>query len=102
MWGTGFNRSSEIHEGNSYWTAMRNIDRRFERLETWEKASRDDPFFPLQIAWRPAGRTVDHVIDEMLNPLSPPVPQTVAYLAQLISVLSARATRPSVPMRRRE
>ncbi len=23
MWGTGFNRSSEIHEGTSYWTAMR-------------------------------------------------------------------------------
>jgi hypothetical protein len=88
LWGAGFNRSSEIHEGRSYWTSMKGIDDRVERLDRWEKATREDPFFPLRISWKPAGTTVGQVVDDMLSSVCPPVPQTVAQLAQLISLLS--------------
>ena len=96
LWGAGFNRSSEMHEGMSYWAAMRSIDRRFETLDTWERASREDPFFPLKIAWRPSGRTVGHVIEEMIARVSPPSPVTVAQLAQTLSLLPAQASKRSL------
>jgi hypothetical protein len=96
LWGGAFNRSSEVHEGMSYWGAMRNIDRRFETLEAWERASSEDPFFPLKVAWKPAGKTVEQVMDDLIARVCPQVPDTVAQIAQLISVLAARPSTRSV------
>jgi hypothetical protein len=89
MWGASFNRSSEIHEGMSYWGAMRKVDRRVSTLETWEKATQEDPFFPLNVTWKPAGQTVGHVVEEMMNRLGAPPPATAAHLVQLLAVLAA-------------
>lgn len=87
LWGAAFNRSSEIHEGMSYWQAMR-VDPRVESLAAWEKASRKDPYFPLQVAWRPVGKTVGEVIDEMLSlACAPGEPQSAQDLAQLLHAL---------------
>jgi hypothetical protein len=99
LWGAGFNRSSEIHEGMSYWTTMRKVDRRVETIETWEEASREDPFFPLKVAWRPAGRTVGDVINEMIGRVGPPPVVTVAQVAQVLSLLAARAAKLAAPSR---
>jgi hypothetical protein len=93
LWGAGFNRSSEVHEGMSYWTKMRSIDRRFETLEKWEQASREDAFFPLGIAWKPAGRTVGDVVEEMIAWVAPPPPTTVAQWVQTLSVLTAQGAK---------
>jgi hypothetical protein len=91
FWGAAFNRSSEIHESASGWTAMQSVDRRVQTIDDWERATREDRFFPLGVAWRPAGTTVGQVIDHMIATLCPQVPQTVAHLAQLVSLLSAKA-----------
>ena len=87
LWGAGFNRSSEMHEGMSYWTTLRNLDRRFQTLETWEQASLENPFFPLGVAWTPSGTTVGDVTERMMARLCPPTPVTVAQLSQALSVL---------------
>ena len=92
LWGAGFNRSSEMHEGMSYWT-LRKLDRRVQTLETWEQASRENPFFPLDVAWTPAGTTVGTVIDQMMARLCPPTPVTVTQLSQALSVLPAHASK---------
>jgi hypothetical protein len=98
LWYAGFNKSSEVHEGNSYWSTMRQVDRRYETIETWEQASREKPYFPLEVPWKPAGQTVGDVIEHMIGSVSPPPLTTVPHLAQLVSLLARRAAgRPSQP-----
>jgi hypothetical protein len=93
FWGAGFNRSSEIHEGMSYWTASRSLDPRFQTLETWEQASQEHPFFPLEVSWTPAQATIGSVIEGMMARLSPRTPATVAQLSRLLSLLPALPTK---------
>jgi hypothetical protein len=96
LWGAGFNKSSEMHEGMSYWSAMQTIDPRFKSLDAWEEASQRDPVFPLEVRWKPCGRTIGDVIDMMLERVAPRCPQTITDLVQVLS-LAARhpAGRPS-------
>jgi hypothetical protein len=101
LWGGAFNRSSEVHEGMSYWSAMRGIDPRIESLDAWERTSREDPFFPLRVAWRPSGTTVAQVMDGLMAKVCPPTPITVAQIVQLLSVLSARRAGRSSAVSRR-
>jgi hypothetical protein len=93
FWGAGFNRSSEIHEGMSYWSTMRAIDPRVDSLDAWERASLADHYFTLNVAWRPAGVTVGGVIDEMIARVSPPAPTTVAQLAQALGLSARQASK---------
>lgn len=67
----GFNASSEHHEGNSYWQTMRSVDRRVSSVTEWARESARDPFFPLSVEWRPSGKTVAAVMDEMMNRVWP-------------------------------
>ncbi len=62
-----FNRSSEEHEGNSYWGSMRDLDPRLSSVEAWQAASRENPFFPLEVAWRPAGAQLVQELRSMLD-----------------------------------
>jgi hypothetical protein len=78
FWGAAFNASSEIHEGMSYWRAMRGVDPRVASLDAWEAATKQDPFFPLTVLWRPAGKTVGQVLIEMLNAIAPHRPPSSA------------------------
>jgi hypothetical protein len=87
LWGAAFNRSSEMHEGMSYWTAMRGVDPRFDTIDAWERASRDDAFFPLGVSWKPSGMTLGDAIGNMLSRLSPPPPTTAAQLAHILSLV---------------
>jgi hypothetical protein len=93
FWGAAFNRSSEIHEGMSYWSASRKIDRRVETLEAWEQATRDDPFFPLHVPWKPSGKTIGDVIEEIIGRVSPPPPTTIAQLAQVLTLVIPHSAR---------
>lgn len=96
LWGAAFNRSSEVHEGNSYWQTMRNIDRRVRSLDGWEEESKKAPFFPLEVKWPPAGKTVGQVMDEMLSALSPlQFPSSAFELAQLLNLPSRNGRRMS-------
>jgi hypothetical protein len=52
FWRAAFNRSSEEHEGNSFWGNLRGLDARVESPEAWEAATRDDPYFTLRCPGR--------------------------------------------------
>ncbi len=93
FWGAGFNRSSEEHEGMSYWQAMRsiNLDPRLQNLIAWEQASLKEPLFPLTVNWKPLAKTIGAVVEEMLAAVAPaPVPPTVQGLAQLLSLCASK------------
>jgi len=106
LWATGFNQSSEIHEGNSYWQTMRRIDRRLSSLPAWEEASKKDPFFPLTVCWQPAGKTVGEVTDEMLSAVAPRLPMSAEGLSQLLNLCptknGTRSRKWLLPFRRSE
>ncbi len=84
FWGAGFNRSSEAHEGNSYWQRSA-VDPRVATVAAWERESQRDPFFPLHLPWRPAGKTVGQAIEEMMRAVCPNPRPTVA--AELVPLL---------------
>ncbi len=63
---TAFNRSSEVHEGNSYWGKMRHLDRRIRSVAAWQRHSQKDPLFVLSVPWEPAQVTVRQVMDAQL------------------------------------
>ena len=72
LWGGGWNRSSEVHEGKSYWSIMQSIDSRVGSVAAWEQASRADPLFPLQVSWKTSGKKVGQAVEAMLNKVAPP------------------------------
>ncbi len=89
VWGAGFNQSSEMHEGMSYWQTMRRVDQRVGSLSAWEEASKRDPFFTLQVKWQPVGKNVGDVAEQMLSAIVPARKLTSAQeLAQLFNLCS--------------
>lgn len=73
FWFSAFNRSSERHEGQSFFgkgsAGKRPIpDARIRTIEAWIAASREDPAFVLEVPWNPSGRTVQHVFEELTGP----------------------------------
>ena len=67
IFGASFNKSSEEHEGMSYWSVMRSLDPRVASLRAWKKASAKDPYFALDIPWKPVGKSIETVMEEMLE-----------------------------------
>jgi hypothetical protein len=65
LW-SAFNRSSEVHEGHSYWGKMRHLDRRLRSVAAWQQATTEDPTFVLAVRWQPAGLTIRQVMDRQL------------------------------------
>ena len=94
VFGASFNRSSEVHEGMSYWGAMRGIDPRVASLSAWEEASKSDPFFTLRVPWQPLGKDIGRIMEEMLSAIAPPqFPDTVTGLVQVLSSISGRGAK---------
>jgi hypothetical protein len=46
--GTGFNRSSEMNEGASWYGESCKVDKRIATIEDWEKATKVDPLVALR------------------------------------------------------
>jgi hypothetical protein len=91
-----FNRSSDVHEGNSYWEMMRDVDPRVATVEAWEEATRADRCFPLGVDWRPANTSVRVELDSMLGELHASLPSepNATHLAGLVTrARSARRRR---------
>ncbi|MFZ1936224.1 MAG: hypothetical protein WCB27_16140 [Thermoguttaceae bacterium] len=61
-WNGGFNRSSERHEGASWYSQSKGIHPDLHPVERWEEASEDDAF-ALKVPWKPVGLTVGELID---------------------------------------
>lgn len=64
---TGFNYSSEHHEGSSWYTESRKIDQRINDIDKWQAASEKDPLFVLEVPWLKTGRTVRAVVERIFK-----------------------------------
>lgn len=64
---TGFNLSSESHEGSSWFTESAKVDKRIETIEAWEKASAKDPLFVLDVPWIPVKKSVSEMAARMFK-----------------------------------
>jgi len=62
---SGFNYSSEEHEGSSWFTESTGVDRRVATVEDWEKATANDALFVLDVDWLPTRMSLRQVIDRM-------------------------------------
>lgn len=64
---TGFNLSSEHHEGNSWYGASKKVDPRIATVEQWEKETKKDPLFILEVPWLKAKHTVRQLADRIFT-----------------------------------
>jgi hypothetical protein len=64
---TGFNYSSEAHEGASWFGESRGVDPRVATVEAWQAASEQNPLFPLEVPWLPSGHTVRQLAGRIAN-----------------------------------
>ncbi len=83
---TGWNRSSEVHEFNSYFSSTCDIDPRVASLDAWQEATQRNPRFALEVAWKRAGTTVTAEITKMLDQVVPPL--AVRSAADLTGVVT--------------
>lgn len=67
FWLTSNNRSSERHEGRSFFSegSKQITDRRVKTIANWEAATAADAQFALAVPWIPAGRTAFEVFYEL-------------------------------------
>jgi hypothetical protein len=66
---TGFNYSSEHHEGASWFGAARGVDPRISTVENWQAATEQDPLFALEVPWLPTGLTVRQMAERIFQNL---------------------------------
>ena len=62
---TGFNLSSEAHEGASWYAESVRVDNRIATVERWEKATAANPLFVLDVPWLSTHMTVRQVQDRI-------------------------------------
>lgn len=104
LWGGGFNRSSEQHEGSSAFkkAGEEKVDPRVTDVVRWEKESVKNPRFVLDVNWKPAGVTVGRLIQEELDRHK--AVRNLGRTGELVNALSAmRKTkaplRPKKPLK---
>ena len=88
-----WNRSSEVHEGNSYFSKMRELDPRLKTVRDWHDATVGNPLFPLEVAWKPAGTTAGRELLRMLDHVAPRrVPTRAEDLAGIVARVRGEAS----------
>jgi hypothetical protein len=87
LFGGGFNKSSERHEGASAFSKAQSdkLDLRVTDVDRWEAESVKDPRFVLSIPWRPIGMTVGQLIHAELAKNGPR--RNLGNVAELVTVL---------------
>ncbi len=86
VFSAAFNRSSEEHEGNSYWTRQQSVDPRVASMTEWQEASREDRRMGLSVPWQAADTTASAELSRMLDSvLRRKQIQSSAELASLLS-----------------
>jgi hypothetical protein len=83
---TGFNYSSEQHEGSSWFTESRRVDARVATVDKWQAATEKDPLFVLEVPWLKTGLSLRQVLDRIFGNLSAqqPAVATASDVARLI------------------
>jgi hypothetical protein len=84
--GTGFNHSSEFHEGTSWYTESSSVDPRIATIEAWEEATRQNSLFAQEVPWLPTGLTAMEVIQRIFrnHHVDQPAIRTAGDLARII------------------
>jgi hypothetical protein len=66
---TGFNLSSEHHEGNSWFGETKKIDPRISTVSEWEANTKMNPLFVLEVPWIPTNHTLAKFADRQFTRL---------------------------------
>lgn len=69
-WNGAFNRSSEMHEGASWFAESADVHEDLHPISKWEDASAKNDAFALGVAWKPVKQNVGQLIDAMLSECS--------------------------------
>lgn len=90
-----FNRSSEFHEGASWFSESREVDPRIATIESWEAASSAEPLFMLDVPFLKTGLTLAQVVNRIFENLSNPrrAPTTADVTRLIINHSTARKPR---------
>jgi hypothetical protein len=64
---TGFNYSSENHEGASWFGESRGVDTRVSTVERWEEATTQDPLFVLEVPWLKTGLSLGQIVERIFK-----------------------------------
>jgi hypothetical protein len=89
IFSAAFNRSSEEHEGNSYWTMVPAVDPRVSSMQAWQEATRADRRVALGLPWRSAGTTASAELRQMLDAVVRP--RRLANATDFAGLVSAAA-----------
>lgn len=86
---SGFNYSSEHHEGNSHYSdyiVWDKADDRLKDVSNWEKESKNNPTFVLDLDWKPTGRTMGQLVERTFKLLGATNGHTLdqAYLERMV------------------
>ncbi len=87
-WNGAFNRSSEHHEGASWYGESKDVHKDLHPITNWEKASKKNDAFALSVPWKPVPLNVGQLIAAMLSECSANIGA---------SVLALRLGAPSKP-----
>jgi hypothetical protein len=90
FWHAAFTRSSEVHEGNSHWRDRRGVDPRVADLDSWERATRENPYFALDVPWQPTPRSLGVTLREMLEVAAPW--RDIVRVDQLVTLMQQGAS----------
>ncbi|HYC24111.1 MAG TPA: hypothetical protein VEI94_15495, partial [Candidatus Bathyarchaeia archaeon] len=85
FWQASNTRSSEEHEGHSFWSKGRAVDRRFASAAAWEAATLADPYFALSVRWRRAPSRLGATLARMLERAAPRRP--IERVEQLVTLI---------------
>lgn len=96
FWFSGFNASSEHHEGSSFWSKNKDRikDKRVQTMNAWERASRRRPYFATDVPWIDSGLTVKGVYQDILQNVRGWNPTNSSVYANLMSQRSKEEDLP--------
>jgi hypothetical protein len=97
---TGFNYSSEHHEGSSWFSESSQVDRRISTVEKWEEASQVDPLFVLEVPWIKTGLTLGQTVEALFKLLGcgRRTYENTAALARILLNQQAKPKRQALTM----
>jgi len=87
IFGGGFNRSSELHEGKSCFSRAKEkgVDPRVTDVDRWQAETQKNPRFMLDVEWEPVGLTIRDLLNRQL--LAARLPLPLAETSELINTL---------------
>jgi hypothetical protein len=87
FWQAAFTRSSEVHEGNSHWGSLKELDVRVSSAAAWEVATQASPYFTLEVPWPRTGHTLAATLERMLDMVAAYRP--IERAEQLVTLMQA-------------